>query len=84
MRTIEELQEQLDDVKWQREAYQKYLDEKSPDRRARKAVMEWLSVLDDRERIIYKHLQWIQNCEHLNWEEMIDGARVCLDCGRIS
>ena len=84
MRTIEELQEQLDDVKWQREAYQKYLDEKSPDRRSRKAVMEWLDVLSDRERAVYKHLQWIQNCEHLNWDEMVDGARVCLDCGRIS
>jgi hypothetical protein len=83
MRTIEELQEQLEDVKWQQERYGNALDE-ATDRRKRKALIDWLNVLDDRERAIYKHLQWIENCEHLNWDEMVDGARVCLDCGRIS
>jgi molecular chaperone GrpE (heat shock protein) len=83
MRTTEELQEQLDDVKWQKERYGKALDE-ATDRRTKKALIDWLNVLDDRERAIFKHLQWIENCEHRSWEDMSDGARVCLDCGRIS
>jgi hypothetical protein len=83
MRTTEELQEQLDDVKWQKERYGKALDE-ATDRRTKKALIDWLNVLDDRERAIFKHLQWIETCEHRSWEDMSDGARVCLDCGRIS